>query len=131
MVVETNGDETYNKVVKYLSDELTNNSAGALVEKSEDILEKVKTDYVEAEGVLEKGKNYPKVSEFSDESNLSGKNYGRALSALAEMPFTDFDTRRDENPPKTYDMASADPERLCEVLEIITEIPDEELDWEP
>lgn len=146
MVIETDGcsdecqiedDEIYDQVLEWLNtDEIHNRFVGNLRSEAEGILEKVENDYLEAEGVMETGPNYPKAKHFTHESDKKDNSgsyggVGRALTALAEMPdkLTEFDYREESGTNgKTYDMTSVDYNRLCEVLEAATEIKDKELD---
>ncbi|MBY6294304.1 hypothetical protein GLU60_02860 [Nanohaloarchaea archaeon H01] len=143
MGIETNqgsteweyGDqETYDDVLDWFNDnDIGNSIAVGLIDEAESLYEKVEENYLEAEGVLETGSTQPKASDFEDESGSHEGIIGRALTALAEMPdkLTELDywSENSNSNANRYDMTSVDYERLCGVLEAVTRIDDEDLDW--
>lgn len=131
------GDELYEEVLNcFNSGRIENQLLGVLRDQAEDLLEKVEGDYLEAEGPIKTGPSYPKASYFNNEKvehNASDDlGLGRALTALTEMPdeLTEFDYWiKTGNKATTYDMTSVDYENLCDLLEAVTRIEDEDLDW--
>jgi hypothetical protein len=126
--------ETYDDVLEWFNDNnMVNSIAVGLIDEADFMLEKVEENYLEAEGVVETGSTQPEASDFEDESSSHEKIIGRALTALAEMPdrLTEFDYWGENSNSNTnrYDMTSVDYECLCGVLEAVTRIDDEDLDW--
>jgi hypothetical protein len=140
MRIETDGgdtwqygdQETYEDVLRYFNQEDTNKQcAGHLRIKADDILEKVEENYLDEEVPTGDMSLYPKSRQFDDDSSKNSKSMGKALGVLADMENTDFGywTNAGFEGSSTFDMSDVDYEHLCGVLEAVTRIEDEDLDW--
>jgi len=139
MRIETDGgdtwqygdQETYEDVLRYFNEEDTNRkAAGHLRNKAGLIFERVEEDYLNEEAPTGDMSLYPKAWQFDDDSSKNSKSMGKALGVLADMEITDFDYWTEtDNGSSTYDMSRVNYECLCGVLEAVTRIEDEDLDW--
>lgn len=141
-VEEDYGDnETYKEVLEWFNDtnEKERYLAGALRSEAEGIMEVLEEDYVEPDSVIDMGSTQPQAADFTENSTYSDRFsntqlVGQALSALAEMPenITQFDywgDSNEKNDSTRYDMTSVDYEQLYDVVEAVTRVEDDDLEW--
>jgi hypothetical protein len=142
MGIETNGGDTWqygDEEIKeevldcFNEDEVDKQLSTVLMKQAESLYEKVEENYVEPEGPVEMGSPYPKGNDLNDEEvgyfRPGDRGAGRALKALAQMEITEVDIWTEAANTNRYDFTSINPESLCGVLEAVTRIESEDVNW--
>lgn len=134
-------NETYKEVLEWFNDTggRERRLAGVLRSEAEGIMKVLQEDYVEPDSVIDMGSTQPQAADFTENSTYSDlfsntQHVGQALSALAEMDedITQFDywgDSNEKNDATRYDMTSVDCKQLYDVVEAVTRVEDDDLEW--
>lgn len=106
---------------------------GFLKEYAQDIADAVENNYIEAENIVDRGPDVFTARKFpldppDENENQHNRDLGRAFTVLKQMESTDFDIWRNTH-DKKYNMRDTNYEQLHAVLQSISKIPDDDLEY--